>query len=254
MNLILMSSWLFLINNQPKRLTKLQRCHLVSKKYAALFHLACISMRLVSKTDRSAFEAYFRFDIETFLKIKRRFKVYYEKGRLQSKVPLNNKKKWLSQGRPLCRYFTTQEALLCLLRYLTTGQQLDDLALLTTGVHSTLSQTLRLALHSLLAMLERWKPARICLPKSNEEAFRLAGLARNYIYEHQGINIAGNFIGTLDGKIVDRERPNDDQWQHTNHNGKSGTTATKVLLLQLFNGTYGAAVVNFIDSCIYNFI
>jgi hypothetical protein len=83
-------------------LTKLQRCHFVSKKYAALFHLAHISMRLVSKTDHSAFEAYFRFDIETFLKIKRRFKVYYEKGRLQSKVPLNNKKKWLSQRRPLC--------------------------------------------------------------------------------------------------------------------------------------------------------
>jgi hypothetical protein len=59
-------------------------------------------------------------------------------------------------------------------------------------------------------MLERWKPARICLPKSNEEAFRLAGLARNYIYEHQGINIVGNFIGALDEKIVDRERPNDD--------------------------------------------
>jgi hypothetical protein len=66
------------------------------------FHLTHISIWLVSKTDRSAFKTYFQFDIKTFLKIERRFKVYYEKSHFQLKVLLNNKKKWLSQERPLC--------------------------------------------------------------------------------------------------------------------------------------------------------
>jgi hypothetical protein len=84
------------------------------------------------------------------------------------------------------------------------------------------------------------------LPKFNEKTFRLVGLACNYIYKHQGINIAGNFIGALNRKIVDCECPNDDQWQCTNHNKKSETTIAKVLLLKLFYKTYGVVVVNFI--------
>lgn len=60
--------------------------------------------------------------------------------------------------------------------------------------------------------------------------------------------ITGNFIGSLDGKIVEMERPCDFDWQEANYNGFYRQHSRKILLLQLFDGTYGAAVVNFIGT------
>ena len=57
--------------------------------------------------------------------------------------------------------------------------------------------------------------------------------------------LTGDFIGVMDGSILGRERPSDDAWQRANYNGKSNRDAMKVLLVQLFDGTFAAAVVNF---------
>ena len=64
----------------------------------------------------------------------------------------------------------------------------------------------------------------------------------------RGIIIKGNFIGSLDGKIVTMERPSNERWQNTNYNGFYRIHVHKVLLLQLYDGTFGGTIVNFIGT------
>jgi len=172
----------------------------------------------------------------------------YNQTRLRPFLPPNPSRPWLSCGRPGRRFFSSREALLLLLRYLASGGFQDDLSLLSSCQQSVFSKTVQHALHCLLVTLERWRLSKICLPKTNRGAQYLADCARSYVFARKGVLIKGNFIGALDGAIVSRQRPANDDWQQTNYNGKSNEVSAKMMFLTLFDGTIGAMVVNFIGS------
>ncbi len=70
---------------------------------------------------------------------------------------------------------------------------------------------------------------------------------RQYVLRKRWFYIPVNFIGAIDGLIIQQEWSGNENWQHTNKNGKS-CTAAKILVIQLFDGTYGPSVLNYIGS------
>ena len=239
----------FLIEKKKRKKIRLRfrREHIIPKKFAALFYYARTCSQLQRPVDDEAFERLFRFDKVIFSKIEERFSPFYER------LPLRSQDKnmlfpWTNYGRPRRRLFSAREALLMLLRHLASKPHSDDLSLLSGCLQTTESKTLAHALHCLLSVLKSWKAARMCLPKSDEFAHALSERARCYVLRKRGVYLPGNIIGVIDGSIIQREQSGDENWQHTNHNGKSNSAAAKILLIQLFDGTYGPAVLNYIGS------
>lgn len=231
-----------------KKLPLLKKHLLYEKDLAGLFWISKTIIRNPRIDDVAAFERVFRIDLRTFHALESVFRKVYNFSRMNHSGSKNQLYPWLCHGRPSRRFFTAREILLTLLRFLAVGPSRDDLSLLTSATPSTLSKSIRHGLHVLLVVLQSWTPGRICLPSSNERALKLAQNAKTFLFEKQGVTIPGNFIGALDGKIVESERPSDHRWQNTIYNGYYCVHAKKVLLLQLFDGTYGSAVINFIGS------
>jgi hypothetical protein len=228
----------------------LPRRFLVPKYYSSILYLAKKSLRLMNEEDNRVFRQVFRFDFSSFFLLEKRFASYYERARFRGTTEnlRNQKYPWTSRGRPKRRYFSTREALLILLRFLATGPHQEDYAMMTSGTRSVLSETLRHSLHSLLVTLQNWSISRISFPKSNDYCLYLSDLAREYVFKKKDYLITANVIGLIDGSILNRERPNDDAWQKTNYNAKSNNIAAKILIVQLFDGNYAAAVLNYIGS------
>ena len=112
--------------------------------------------------------------------------------------------------------------------------------MMTSGTRSVLSETLHHSLHALLAALQNWTVSKITFPKSNEYCIYLSDLAREHVLKQKDRLITANVIGLVNGSILNHEHPDDDIWQKTNHNMKSGKTATKILVIQLFNRNFAA--------------
>jgi hypothetical protein len=234
-----------LCSNTSKKKNRLLRQHLIPKIQSGLIFLTRQTFKLVHEADNEAFQRIFRFDMNTFLLIEKRFAIPYERARM---CPDYHPRKFRIHTRPNRRYFSTREALLLLLRFLATKQNFDDITLSSSGLSSCLSHTLRHALHSLLIAMRQWRTARLSLPANNNEAMNLSNITKNYIFKRYEKWINGNFIGAIDGTAIIRERPHDSVWQTTNHNYKTSKTSTKSLFTQLFDGTYGSCIVCFVGS------
>ena len=88
----------------------------------------------------------------------------------------------------------------------------------------------------------------MAVPKSDQFAYTLSEQAKAYVFRKRGQYLPGNFIGAIDGSIIWQERSGDENWQQMNYNRKSCTLAAKILVIQLFDGTYGPSVLNYIGS------
>ncbi len=149
-------------------------------------------------------------------------------------------------GRPRRRFCTPDRALQMLLRKLAGGSGHVDMQLLSGVEGSVMSRYLHHAMHCLLVVLRNIPAGRMCMP-NRHNAKLMAIKARMYMCR-RNLHVTGDFIGAVDGKIVGRERPGNEAWQEANYNGKANAHAAKVLLIQLFDGTYGPSIFNFVGS------
>ncbi len=189
----------------------------------------------------------FRLNIRTYDLLLKPFQIVFSKSRMyrssSQSVQASVRK---VHGRPNRRICSADKALQIILRQLASGSNLTDLQLLSGTEGSVLSRTLHHSVACLLIVLRNCPAASMAMP-SIQKAQKLAALAKQYLCR-RGITLCGDFIGAVDGKIAWRERPGDDDWQNTNYNGKSNSHAAKILLVQLFDGTYSSSVVNYIGS------
>jgi hypothetical protein len=213
---------------------------------SSLLYFARRAISLNGKVYSDGFVRIFRFSIPVFYLLESRFSPIFERSRFRrSRAKTGSKRK--PAGRPQRRLLTSRQALLILLRFLASGPHNDDLSLLSGTLPNVLSETMKHALHTLVVVLRRWGASRMCFPRSDLEATKLSWRAKRYLYLRHNVEVPGHFIGALDGSAIARERPEDDAWQQTNHNSKIGD-AMKVLLVCLFDGTYGGAILNFIGT------
>tara|TARA_R110002050_G_scaffold264350_1_gene405014 strand:+ start:1495 stop:2610 length:1116 start_codon:yes stop_codon:yes gene_type:complete len=199
---------------------------------------------VIAEGDDDTHRSLFRLDIATYHSLLAVFEPVYNRARLARFRRINDRGA-SGYGRPHRRLCSANKALQITLRKLAGGSSHIDTQLLNGVEGSVLSRTLHHSVTCLLQIL-RHIPGGSMDMLTVARARKLATMARNYIAVRYGYEIAGCIIGAIDGKIGDRERPGDDAWQQTNYNGKSNAHAAKGLVIQLFDGTYGASVVNFI--------
>ena len=221
---------------KPKKKKKKRNYRVVERKVAPLYFVYQQSLHWAS-TDES-FTKLFRFDLETFDLLLHQF------GPAYNKIPMSSAS---LKPRSLRRFFDAGDVLRMILRRLAANVDFDTLALLSGGVPETVGRSVQHGFHVLLAVLEKWTPARVSFPASNEACEELARKCVVYC-ANRGNVMEGSFIGFLDGSIRPRERPGDDAWQEENCNGKSKKHAMKVLLIQLFDGCYANSAVNFVGT------
>jgi hypothetical protein len=181
-------------------------------------------------SDEPAWNKYVRFSSTVFSSILARVTQLYEHTplRLDENVAASASR----------RALTTEKALLITLRYLASGFEYSDGALLAGVSVASLSRVIASMLPCLVVVLRHWPLAQVGTPS----VAYAQQLSRDLV-GHAGPAFQ-NFIGFVDGCVNTQENSTDRNTQNVHWNGKHFKAATKDLFLFWVDGCVGGAVIN----------